>query len=214
MSTYLDIESWPRRHHLAFFREFEKPFFNICANVDVTAIRRRCQESGGPSFSIATFYLSLRAANELESFRYRLRGDRVLIHDTIRGGSTTLRADDTFGFSYFDYHHDFDTFAQGAAAGLEKGKNARDLVPSGGDDDLIHYSVIPWVSFTSFAHARRLATVGDELEDSVPAIVFGKFFEDRGRWWLPTSVEVHHALMDGLHVGRYFERFQALCSDF
>ncbi len=28
---------------------------------------------------------------------------------------------------------------------------------------------------------------------------------------MPVSVEVHHALMDGLHVGRYFERFAAYC---
>jgi chloramphenicol O-acetyltransferase type A len=26
---------------------------------------------------------------------------------------------------------------------------------------------------------------------------------------MPVSVEVHHALMDGLHVGRYFESFQS-----
>jgi chloramphenicol O-acetyltransferase len=25
---------------------------------------------------------------------------------------------------------------------------------------------------------------------------------------MPVSVEVHHALMDGLHVSRFFDRFQ------
>jgi len=211
MSTYLDIEAWPRRRHFEFFRQMERPFFNICANVDITALYRRCKEDGGPSFTIACFYLSLRAANEIECFRYRLRGDSVLVHEVIHGGSTTLRDDDTFGFSYFDYHPDFTVFARDAAAGLEKAKESRDLEPSTENDALIHYSVIPWVSFTSFAHAGRLARVGAEDEDSVPKIVFGKYFEDRGRWWLPTSVEVHHALMDGLHVGRYFERFESLC---
>lgn len=212
MSTYLDIDAWPRRQHLAFFRQFQQPFFNICANVDVTEVRRRCKQPGGPSFAVACFYLSLRAANEIECFRYRLRGDRVLVHEVIHGGSTTLREDDTFGFSYFDYHPDFADFERGAVAGLEKAKRTRDLEPSTGDDALIHYSVIPWVSFTSFAHARQLAAVGSEHEDSVPKIVFGKYFEDHGRWWLPMSVEVHHALMDGLHVGRYFERFEQLCA--
>ena len=27
--------------------------------------------------------------------------------------------------------------------------------------------------------------------------------------WMPPSVEVHHALMDGLHVGRYVQAFEA-----
>jgi chloramphenicol O-acetyltransferase type A len=26
---------------------------------------------------------------------------------------------------------------------------------------------------------------------------------------MPLSVQVHHALMDGIHVGRYYEKFQA-----
>lgn len=213
MTTYLDIDSWPRRKHFAFFRDFELPFFNLCANVDVTRVLEHCRRPDGPSFAIASFYLSLRAVNDIECFRYRLRGQRVLVHDVIHGGTTTLRGDDTFGFGYFDYDPDFGTFAEGAAKGLAKAKADDDLLASGGNDDLIHYSVIPWVRFTSFQHAKRTVQSGAEFEDSVPKIVFGKFFEDRGRWWLPTSVEAHHALMDGLHVGRYFERFEALCRD-
>lgn len=205
---YLDIENWSRRLHFHFFRGCELPFFNICANIDVTELRRRCREEDGPAFSIAVFYLSLRTVNALEPFRYRLRGDKVLIHDVVQGGTTALREDETFGFAYFKYHRDFSRFERGAQAGLERAVASRDLTPSAEDDGVIHYSVIPWVSFTSFAHAKALGT-----EDSVPKIVFGKFFEDRGRWWLPTSVEVHHALMDGLHVGRYFEQFQELCHE-
>jgi chloramphenicol O-acetyltransferase len=45
-------------------------------------------------------------------------------------------------------------------------------------------------------------------EDSVPKIIFGKYEVEGGRVRLPVSVEVHHALMDGVHVGRYFERLQ------
>jgi chloramphenicol O-acetyltransferase len=30
---------------------------------------------------------------------------------------------------------------------------------------------------------------------------------------MPVSVEAHHALMDGLHAGRFFERLQRHCSD-
>ena len=69
--------------------------------------------------------------------------------------------------------------------------------------DLIHYSTLPWISFTSFSHARNWGK-----EDSVPKIVFGKATERNGQWLLPVSVEVHHALMDGLHVGRYLEKLQ------
>ena len=70
-------------------------------------------------------------------------------------------------------------------------------------DDAIHFTVLPWASFTSFSHARNWGR-----EDSVPKIAFGKFTEEDKRTKLPISVEVHHALMDGLHVGRYLSQMQ------
>jgi chloramphenicol O-acetyltransferase type A len=44
--------------------------------------------------------------------------------------------------------------------------------------------------------------------DSIPRIVFGKFAKHGERTVMPISVEVHHALMDGLHVGRYLNRLE------
>jgi len=36
----------------------------------------------------------------------------------------------------------------------------------------------------------------------------GKYNTEGDKMIMPVSVEVHHSLMDGLHVGRYFELFQ------
>ncbi|HET6645746.1 MAG TPA: CatA-like O-acetyltransferase, partial [Pyrinomonadaceae bacterium] len=69
----------------------------------------------------------------------------------------------------------------------------------------IHFSVLPWLSFTSFAHARNKGRA-----ESVPKIAFGKFTREDDRMLLPISVEVHHALMDGLHVGKFITRFEEL----
>jgi chloramphenicol O-acetyltransferase type A len=67
---------------------------------------------------------------------------------------------------------------------------------------------LPWLSFTSFSHARNW-----KREDSIPKIAFGKFIKEHGRTLLPFSVEVHHALMDGLHVGRYISRLEEMLGD-
>jgi chloramphenicol O-acetyltransferase type A len=40
--------------------------------------------------------------------------------------------------------------------------------------------------------------------DSVPRFAWGKFFEDGEFLKMPLDVQGHHALMDGVHVGRYF----------
>jgi len=204
MPTYLDLAAWPRRPHFELFRGYDNPFFNVCVPVDVTELRRLTRAEG-LSFFIASLYLSTRAANAVEPFRYRLRGDQVLIHEVIHPGSTVLLPDDTFTFGYFEYTDDFGRFHADTRAELERLRaENQDLRPGHDRDDLIHYSVLPWLPFTSFAHARNWGG-----RESVPKIMFGKVFEQGGRVKMPVSVEVHHALMDGLHVGRYFERFEA-----
>lgn len=209
MPTYLDLERWKRRAHFDFYRGFDHPWFNLCAPVEVTAVRAATGGGSGRSFFLAGLWLALSAANRIEPFRYRLRGERVLVHEVIHGGGTVLRDDDTFGFGYFDYHPDFGRFHQRAAREVARVKaRTGGLEPRPERDELIHFSSIPWVAFTSFAHARRRRP-----DDSVPKIVFGKVEETgAGAQRMPVSLEVHHALMDGLDAGRWFEEFAALCA--
>lgn len=209
MSTYLDLETWPRREQFHFFKGYDSPFFNVCVQLDVTALLRLARSRDGVPFFLTYHYLALQAANEVEPFRYRLRGDRVLVHDRIGMGTTILLDGERFGFCYFDWDGDFSRFAAQGAAALEalRAGDGR-LEPREDRDDLIHGSVLPWISFTSFAHARKR-----KHEDSVPKIVFGKVFEDGGRSRMPISIEVHHALMDGAHVGRYLERLESCFAD-
>ena len=63
--------------------------------------------------------------------------------------------------------------------------------------------MIPWISFSSFAHARKPGK-----EDSVPKIVCGKYIQQNDRIKMPVSVEAHHSLMDGIQVGKFFELCQ------
>ena len=100
--------------------------------------------------------MSLQAANEIEEFRQRIRGNEVIVHDTIHAGSTILNDDDTFGFCYFDYCQDYNDFRENASATLKRYKEQNNsLDPQDFRDDLLHYSIIPWISFTSVSHPRK-----------------------------------------------------------
>ena len=109
MPTYLDLANWPRRELFEFFREFDKPYFNICTRLDVTNLLAELRHHSDVSASLAYHYFALKAANEIEQFRYRLRNGQVLIHDVIHGGTTLLLPNETFTLVYFDYA---DTFAE------------------------------------------------------------------------------------------------------
>ncbi len=69
---------------------------------------------------------------------------------------------------------------------------------------MIHCSFIPWVNFTSFKHARK----NDMDAFGIPKFVFGKFTDENNKKMMPFSIEVHHALMDGFHVGKFIEKLQ------
>ena len=209
MSKVIDFSSWKRRSHFELFKQYDLPFFNITAELDVTELHRRCCTPDGPSYFSASLFLAMKAVNEIEELRCRIRGDEVHVIDVLDAGSTVLLDDETFTFAYFDYFPDFSLFADGVARRLDEARNGnRKLEPADHRDDLIHFSILPWISFTSITHARRLGT-----NDSVPKIVFGKHLEASERRRMPVSIEAHHSLVDGLHVGRFFARFQALLDD-
>ena len=99
-----------------------------------------------------------------------------------------------------DHFADFEIHARAEA---DIAKDVTSLhKPAEGRDDLIYHSTIPWIRFTSFTNAIGHAG------DSIPRLVFGRSTEEAGRWRMPVSVEVHHALVDGLDVARFFDRFE------
>lgn len=203
MPRYLDLHTWPRRDVFEFFRNFDKPYFNVTTQLDITEL---VALRGSPHFTnfLGYHYLALRTANEIEPFRYRLQNGKVVIHEVIHGGSTVLMPNETFSFSYFDYHEDFERFAIEAARAIEAVRSGDpNFSPREDHQAVIHFTTLPWVSFTSFSHARNWGR-----EDSIPKIAFGKFKRENNRILLPVSVEVHHALMDGLHVGHFFQNLE------
>jgi len=204
MPKYLDLKTWPRRDLFEFFRGYQNPYFNICTQLDITRLMGVLRDRPGISVSLAYHYFALRIANEIEPFHYRLEGeDRVIIHEVINGGTTVMLPNETFTYAYFDYREDFQQFITEAGEAIERVRAEGSLKPTM-RYDLIYFTTLPWVSFTSFAHAR---TPG--RGESIPRIAFGKFLRDGDRIHLPISVEVHHALMDGLHVGRFFMSLEA-----
>jgi chloramphenicol O-acetyltransferase type A len=202
MAHYLDLDTWVRRDTFNFFRDFDKPYFNVCTSLDVTNLRAFLKQRPDLSISLTYHYLALRIGNEIEPFRYRLREGKVLVHDVIHGGTTVLLPNESFIMAYFDYDEDFEKFMSAAMPAVAAARAAGEFGPRPADD-AIHFTTLPWMSFTSFSHARNWGR-----EDSVPKIAFGKFVTDGERVRMPISVEVHHALMDGLHVGRFLSRLE------
>lgn len=207
MGRYLDLENWSRKELFDFFIGYAHPYFNVTAQIDVTNLKLFLADRE-VKLSHVLHYCALRAANEVEPFRYRLKEGRVFIYDTIHGGTTVLLPNESFSYAYFDFDPDFAAFASGMGKAVTELVNGTGKLKPTMRDDVIYHTTLPWISFTSFAHART----GGRGE-SIPRIVFGKITNSNARQVLPISVEVHHALMDGLHVGRFLAKLEQMFSE-
>ncbi|HEY5884648.1 MAG TPA: CatA-like O-acetyltransferase [Pyrinomonadaceae bacterium] len=205
MPEYLDVGNWARRDLFEFFRTYANPYFNICTRLDITEASAHIRSQPSISISLALHYVALRAANETEPFKYRLEDGKVVIYESVHGGTIVLQPNESFNFAYFDYVEDFGSFIQGAQRSVDEASRVNRPLQPDPSENRLHFTVLPWLAFTSFAHARNLGR-----EESIPKIAFGKFIKENERVLVPFSVEVHHALMDGLHVGRYVTRVQEL----
>ena len=204
MKTKLDLNTWPRKEHFEFFSKFEEPFFGIVAHIDCTKAYETSKKNG-VSFVIYYLHKTLSAVNAVENFRYRIENGEIFIYDRIDASATLTRDDNTFGFSLMPFSTDFETFEKTSKEEIERVRNTTGLFTRTFEaDNLIHFSAVPWVDFTSLSHARSFT-----FPDSCPKISIGKMMiAEDGKRTMAVSVHVHHGLMDGFHVGEFFAKFQ------
>ena len=156
MPHYIDLVTWPRRQVFEFYLPFDKPYFNVCTRLDVTKLLTELKKRERASVALTYHYFALRAANEIEPFRYRLRQGQVLVHDVINGGTTFMLPNETFTLVYFDYNENYAEFIKGATRAMEEIRTGDGAFrPRHEDDARLHCTTLPWIAFTSFSHARR-----------------------------------------------------------
>jgi chloramphenicol O-acetyltransferase type A len=147
------------------------------------------------------------SANEVPALRQRLRNDVAVEHAVVHPSITVLAEGDVFRFVTLRHDPDFRRFAGDAADRIERAKTAKTLWSEPDRDDLLYMTTLPWVSFSALVHPVPL-----DPPDSVPRIAWGRF-RRRGRHVvLPLNVQAHHALVDGIDVGRFFGRVEDICS--
>lgn len=209
MKQQFDLENWNRKEHFLFFKQMEEPFFGVTVSVDCTIAYNKAK-SQSHSFFVYYLHKTLQAVNAIENFRYRIEDDTIVVYDRIDGSATIARPDETFGFSLIEFHPDFVVFEQNALTEIARVQNTKGLFTRVFDlENLIHFSALPWIDFTSLSHARSFT-----FPDSCPKISFGKLVvQDDGSQRMNMSVHVHHGLMDGLHLGEFVDYFQQIMNE-
>ena len=200
----LDLENWNRKEHFLFFSQMEEPFFGVTTTIDCTKAFQEAKDLG-ISFFIYYLHKTLEAVNQIENFRYRIVNNEIFIFDTINASATVMREDKTFGFSYMEFSESLLQFNQMANSEIQRIQTTKGLFTTEYPENLIHFSALPWVNFTSLSHARSFT-----WPDSCPKISFGKMMDEKDKKSMSISIHVHHGLMDGYHVGLFVTELQKI----
>jgi chloramphenicol O-acetyltransferase type A len=198
------MENWQRMRQFQFYNAFEHPHLGITANVDLTKFYpyRKIHQI---SFTIAIVYVLTRAANAIAEFRYRIRDGKVIEHDVVHPSFTILVSEDVFSFCFTDYLEDFNKFTIRTAEVIEAVRANLVMEDDPDRDDYLFMTAIPWIPFTHLEHPLP-AHPGD----AIPLMAWGKSFPEGDRLKMPLNIKVHHALVDGVHAGRFYKQVQYL----
>lgn len=201
----IDLDNWKRKEHFNYFSALDDPYWSIVTELDCTRTRQNAR-AAGQSFFLSYLHKALLATLEVEQMRYRVAEGQVVCYDQLHASATILREDETFGCCFIEFKQNFDEFCSEGKKQIELIRRRSGMcLEQDYQLDQIHFSSIPWTSFSGLTYARSL-----KPQDTVPKITFGAVSEKDGKTTFPVAIQVHHGLVDGLHVARYLEALQKL----
>lgn len=198
----IDMQSWKRRGKFQMFNAMGSPHFNICANVDITEFKSYLKERE-ISFFKGVLYLLSKTVNEIPELRTRIRGDQVVEHTCLNTSFTMLMEDETFDFCEVAYREDFWGFIEETEKSMERVRQGDKLDKGSQGDGVFYVTSLPWISFTSVQHAMHIGE-----SDSIPRVAIGKYFWQGERLMMPLAIQMHHALADGIHAGKFYMKIE------
>src|SRR3989339_885424 len=182
----INISTWERRQTFLFFKGMDHPMYSMTFELDVTKFYDFVKKEN-VSFYFSFMYFAIKAMSEIENFRFRFIDTELFKIVTV------------------DYQSDLLAFISEAKSVSEKqGDQFIDFTKER-RQDLVYVTTFPWATYTevSFAHHH-------DTFDAIPRLTWGKFKEVEGKKIMPFTIAVHHAFVDGYHVGLYIQKLQTL----
>lgn len=203
---WIDRESWDRKPYFEHYLKLNCNY-SITANLDISALLAHLHDKEMKLYP-AFIYIVSKTVNALKEFRTCFNEEGKLGYwESMVPGYTIFHEDDkAFSSLWTEFSDDYFVFYQNYQEDRKrfapkKGLDAKGNVP----ENIFHISSVPWVSFTGFN-----LNVNHGSDYLLPIITCGKYFSQNDRVLLPVSLQVHHAVCDGYHVGVFMGKMQEL----
>ena len=138
----------------------------------------------------------------MPQLRQRIIDGAPVEFDRCDTSHTVLREDGTYSYCRLDCMRPFARYLPDAAA-LQREARERGGLDDGEDAaSLLFVSTLPWVRYTAIRQPVPSPA------DSNPRLTWGRFLEQGGRASMPVTVLANHALVDGVHIGAFFQALE------
>ncbi|MCE5334064.1 MAG: hypothetical protein LLG06_05700 [Desulfobacteraceae bacterium] len=201
----IDLNSYKRKELFEAFIVRNMPQLSITSNVVINGLKEFVDKHDYGFFIPISFFIS-KAVNRVAELRQRISSGELYEFDTVDPSYTVLLDDSTFSFCNSKHFESFERYREYASSRIKAAKECPDH-STGEKNHMYFVTNIPWFSFTSIVHPYF------EQYGSIPVISIGKFFNQGNDLLVPIGIQVHHAIVDGIHLGAFYEHLAAMCKD-
>ena len=202
--TLIDLHNWNRREHYLHFINEVRCSYSACINLDISNLN-------GKRLYPTMLWLLTQVVNQMPEFRTAITDEGLGYYDEMHPAYTIFNQEQkTFSAIWTKYQPDYHSFLKSYESDSEKYSSSIEYAPKPGRPaNSFDVSMVPWFSFNAF----NLNIFGDGTY-LLPMFTMGKTFETDGKRMLPLAIQVHHAVCDGYHVGKFIELLQAKINKF
>ncbi|NDY57850.1 chloramphenicol acetyltransferase [Desulfovibrio sulfodismutans] len=202
MIRSIDMDTWPRKAHFAFFQNRKNPCLSLTFPVNVAGLLRFRAAQGETKrrFTDYVYHAVMASVNAIPEFCMRLVDKKPVLFSKVDSAFTYIpKGRDLHANCIAAYDAAFSTFSRNIQAARDAADASPTLAPEGCDSQgLVYLTCLPDIPFTAVANPWD-----DPWTDSVPRIAMGMV--DPAAGTMPVSVEALHSFVDGRHIAAFLK---------
>ncbi|SHN87266.1 type A chloramphenicol O-acetyltransferase [Desulfitobacterium chlororespirans] len=197
----VEMEQWARKKHYEHYSKHVRCSYSLTVEIDISGLLTGLKAKGRKAYP-AQIYMLSAVANQFQEFRMSTNEEKRLGYwDVINPMYTVLnRETETFSAIWTKYDSCFHRFYRACLEDATQYANGVLFPQDNLPPNIFNISSIPWLDFTAFN-----LNVPSQDNYLLPIFTIGKYRKEKGKTLMPLAIQCHHAVCDGLHVGRFID---------
>lgn len=197
----INLNTWKRKEYFEHYYKHNPCTYSMTVKIDITNLIKSCKKIY-PSllYSVTTI------VNKHEEFRTAMNenGQIGIFSEMLPCYTIFHTESETFSTIWTEYTNNYDLFCKQYTYDIKEYGQVNKLISKPHVPiNTFPISMIPWTTFEGFN-----LNLQNGYNYFLPIFTFGKFYEQDQKYYIPLSIQVHHAVCDGFHVSRFVNELQ------